>query len=914
MLYLTAATQTLRRRLTPLALRLAAFACVLAVPIVWLASLQKARLDAAVSVWAAEAISIRWILMADELTGHEYDVSVPGAGEAARGKLRLRIAELRAFAVRNALAMPAAPVATARIEDAWNVLFDGPSPAALANVTNTTYRAIAAVSESSQLSFESDYVLADLGDALDNTYFSVFAPLESAAGATQLGWRAGHLSLDDRILIAGLVAQTRGAELPLGSDMSNALEHQPSLRVTLGSEYGAALKAVSSLYASVQDAVRSERGSGDARLLGTQRDALAAPTSVLLNMLSTESLERIRVLASDAQRNERRLYYQNAFAVVLDFSGVLFAGRLIARRYRRDIERAKEQARMLSVELAREQAEHARMLTDAQFRAVFDRSQMGIALLDRSGETTECNPALSKSLGNTTPRIVPAADARFAKLIAGAEPTYQYEGPLVGRDGNVRWSEITVSSIDVPQSEALAAIAIVQDITERKAIDERLRFQAAHDDLTLLPNRTQFLSRLDDILAKGVDLGRYAVLFVDLDKFKLVNDTLGHSAGDRVIGIAAQRLVATTRSGDIVARLHGDEFAVVVSDAGKRVPGELVAERIKKTFLAPITIDGTAVVLTASVGIVPGLAGYEAAENVLRDADVAMYNAKKLGRSTAVTFDHDMHARLSKHMRMLTEIALAIDREEFRLVYQPIVDLASGTIAGVEALMRWHHPTLGVVSPIDFIPVAEETDAIEYLGRLALRETCAMLARMDAAGMTKITASVNLSVPHLSNGEVIADVRNVLEASRIRAPRLMLEITESALLENGTRAANVLNELSALGVRLCIDDFGTGYSSLRYLHEYPISALKIDRSFIYAPSGGIANGPIVHMLLTLARSLNLSVIAEGIETETQREVLIAEGCTLAQGYLFSRPLDEASLMRWIATCSAENDLASVTVA
>ncbi len=670
---------------------------------------------------------------------------------------------------------------------------------------------------------------------------------------------------------------------------------------------------MSALDASVDRAMRSQRRL-DGRDLPAKRDGLGPPTTAFLAALSAQALERAHTLTRAAERARRHLGLQTLLALVLDFGGVIFAGRLIVRRYRRDLERAKEQARMLSAELARSQAEHARMLTDAHFTAVFDRSQLGIALLDRSGATAECNPALRESLGDATPRIVPERDARFADLIAGSEPTYQYEGPLARGDGSFIWSEITVSSIDVPESEAVAAIAIVQDITERKAIDERLRFAAAHDDLTLLPNRSQFLLRLDEVLARGVDLGRYAVLFVDLDKFKLVNDTLGHSAGDRVIAIAAARLVATTRAGDIVARLHGDEFAVVVSDLGTRVPGEIVAERIKKTFLAPITIDGTAVVLTASVGIVPGLTGYQAAESVLRDADVAMYNAKKLGRSTAVAFDDGMHARLSNHMRMLTEIRLAIDREEFRLVYQPIVDLASGDIRGVEALMRWHHPKLGVVSPVDFIPVAEETDAIEYLGRLALRETCAMLARMDAAGMAPITASVNLSVPHLSNGEVVTDVRNVLAASSIHAPRLMLELTESALLENGTRAAKVLNELAGIGVRLCIDDFGTGYSSLRYLHEYPIATLKIDRSFVFAEDESLANEPIVQMLLTLAHSLNMSAIAEGIESEGQRAGLLARGCNFGQGYLFSRPLDEANLIGWIAGRAHERGVANATVA
>jgi diguanylate cyclase (GGDEF)-like protein/PAS domain S-box-containing protein len=900
---------------------------LLALPILWYCSAVKAKLDASLDDRASEATAVRWIVMAERLANLQR-LPVAAQRSSVEAGIWQRLLALRLYALAHADALADAPAATLDIEHAWNALLrerserapaharsgSAPSGSAAANVTNATYRAITTVS-ASELSLESDPVLADLGDALDNGYFMLFASLASATEATQAGWRNGGLSLDDRVLISGLVSQARSGESTLVSDMANAYEHRADLEQRLDPHYIAALSAADALRLGLEHTVRAQRYAGETQLLTLRARALSVCTDAFLTTLQGESLANTAELSAKTRRDLNRLYAGTLLAIVVDFVAVLFAGRLIARRYRYELELAREQARLLSTEVARQRAEHARMLTEAQFNAVFDRSQMGIALLDRDGATVECNPALSETLGRTSPTIVPQNDARFAKLIAGFQPTYQYEGPLTRADGETRWAQITVSSIDVPQSEAVAAIAIVQDITERKEIDERLRFQAGFDDLTLLPNRAQFLTRLDSVIASEDDLTSYAVLFIDLDKFKLVNDTLGHAKADRVIAIAAQRLVAATRKGDIVARLHGDEFAVVVRDSEERAPGEAVAERIKKTFLAPVTIDGTSVVLTASVGIVPGLGGYRAAESVLRDADVAMYTAKKLGRSTAVTFDGAMHERLGSHMRMLTEISLAIEREEFRLVYQPIVDLGTGDVSGVEALMRWHHPTLGIVSPIEFIPVAEETDAIEYLGRLALRETCAMLARMDALGMPKIRASVNLAVPHLSNGEVVSDVRGVLHESGIAARRLMLEITESALLENGTRAASVLDELSALGVRLCIDDFGTGYSSLRYLHEYPIDALKIDRSFIYSEDGSLANQPIVHMLMTLARSLNMSVIAEGIESEEQRDALVASGCHFAQGYLFSKPLTEANLMRWIrAQPEPRQDAARITVA
>jgi diguanylate cyclase (GGDEF)-like protein/PAS domain S-box-containing protein len=688
-------------------------------PILWLAAKQRDTLEASLSVRAVEATSIHWIVMAERLASLQSLPAVLGSGSKGI-EIRQHLAALRRYEIENVAAIPAAAPATADIEAAWTKLLALPNARSFDAVTGVTYQGLSTVAGAA-LSADTDHVLADLGDALDSAYFQLYAPLMSATAATQIGLRRGGLTLEDRLVVAGLLDRSSSVQSVLQSDMTNAFGYRPELRETVGAPYAAAVVAATELETAVATAIRSPSRTGDGARLEAKRSVLATRTDGLLRAFEDEGRRTIQALQVETEGALRQLYLQTALAIVVDFAAVFFAGQLITRRYRYEIEHAKEQALILSTEIARQRAEHEQMLTEAQFTAIFDRSQMGIALLDRGGATMECNPALSENLGRTTPAIVPPGDARFAKLIAGFEATYQYEGPLACADGTIRWAQITVSSIDVPQSEAVAAIAIVQDITDRKEIDERLRFEAAHDELTLLPNRAEFLNRLDALIEKGADLGRFAVLFIDLDKFKLVNDTLGHAAGDRVIAVAAQRLVATTRPGDIVARLHGDEFAVVVKDLGNE-PGEAIADRIKQTFLTPITIDGTTVVLTASVGIVPGLAGYRAAESVLRDADVAMYNAKKLGRSTAVTFDGDMHERLGSHMRMLTEIRLAIEREEFRLVYQPIVDLSSGIITGVEALMRWHHPTLGIVSPVDFIPVAEETDAIEYLGRLALRE------------------------------------------------------------------------------------------------------------------------------------------------------------------------------------------------
>jgi EAL domain-containing protein (putative c-di-GMP-specific phosphodiesterase class I) len=318
---------------------------------------------------------------------------------------------------------------------------------------------------------------------------------------------------------------------------------------------------------------------------------------------------------------------------------------------------------------------------------------------------------------------------------------------------------------------------------------------------------------------------------------------------------------------------------------------------------APVQIDGHAVSVTCSIGVVVGNDAYVRAEDVVRNADAAMYHAKSLGRGMAVLFDDAMQHRLALRMRLITDLQAGLGRGEFHLAYQPVVDLKTGEPDGLEALMRWRHPVSGQIPPSTFIPLAEESGAIIELGRFALREACTMLAgRPSLPGARPITMNVNLSVTQLMEPTIVEHVAEALRCSGLAPERLMLEITESALLEDGPRAAAVLGHLKSLGVRLCIDDFGTGYSSLRYLHKFPIDALKIDRSFVCGAGGDIANEPIVQMVVTLGHSLEMEVIAEGIESETQRRKLMALGCKSGQGFLFSRPIEAmVELHPWLGT-------------
>ncbi|MDQ2907794.1 MAG: EAL domain-containing protein [Candidatus Eremiobacteraeota bacterium] len=882
---------------TLLALRLGALVCTLAAPVVALTISENAKLDGEIVRFNREAIAVRWIALADAFV-NDVDASEGGPrGLTIADRVRLsgRLAYLQRFSIEQNGVVPGTADGAARIARLWHAEEAVPSGTALGLLATETGTAIDTISDSSALSYESHEFVANIGDALDNSYYRIFSPLAVAAETMQ----QGALTTRDRIAVAGNLAVARQYTGALANDMNGAFEQEPSTRATLKPLWDGSLAAADALERDLGSAIARANGRVASSVLRRERQRLAAETAAFVAASERSEMEMgfAQLTAQDRAAQRTRLIF-GALAVMLlaVFGGGAIV--LIARRDRRELERAQRDAGALAAELARQQAERARMLTEAQFDAVFDRSQMGIALLDGTGTVVECNPALRNMLGTASPTLVTPNDPHFAALAAGRSATYQQETALERSDGSPRWSQVTISSVDV-HAEPVTAIAMVQDISERKAIEERLRYAASHDDLTALLNRTQFLTRLGAVLANPQTARSHAILFIDLDRFKLVNDTLGHPAGDRAITITAERLLGTTRPEDVLARLHGDEFALLLAQTGDASAAKIAAERIKEHLIAPIHFGETSFGLTASIGIVAGLERYRSAEHVMRDADVAMYHAKSLGRANAVVFDGEMSQRVSEQMRILTDLRTALPRGEIYVAYQPIVSLRTSDVLGFEALLRWQSPTLGDVSPAAFIPVAEESDAIHELGRFALTETCAMIGRLDRAGAPRLRASVNLSVAQLVKGDIAAEVRAAVGAAGIDPARLTLEITESGLLENKARARDVLDELHLLGVKLCIDDFGTGYSSLRYLHEFPIDVLKIDRSFVNGPEGGLANAPIVEMLLSLARHLEVAVIAEGIETEEQRLALRAAGCEAAQGFLFARALPEAQFMKWL---------------
>ena len=423
---------------------------------------------------------------------------------------------------------------------------------------------------------------------------------------------------------------------------------------------------------------------------------------------------------------------------------------------------------------------------------------------------------------------------------------------------------------------------------------EHFRRAAFHDALTGLPNRPLLI----DHLKLAIERSRinhnhlFAVLFLDLDRFKNINDSLGHNTGDQLLVAIAARIGECLRPTDTIARLGGDEFAILLDGLEDWSIATAVAERVQSELLKPFSLNGHEVYTTASIGIRLSMDGREDAETMLRDADTAMYRAKDNGKARHELFHSTMHTRAVALLQLETDLRRAIEREEFCVHYQPIISLETQAIVGFEALARWNHPERGLVPPDEFIPIAEETGLITEIGALVLRQACTQMREWQLAlGKESLTMSVNLSGKQLTQTDLIRQVQDTLSQTGLTSTCLRLEITESVVMENAELATNTLLQLRKLGVHLSIDDFGTGYSSLSYLHRFPVNTLKIDRSFIGRMAKGDENSEIVRTICTLANNLGMEVVAEGVETHEQLELLRSLKCEYGQGYLFSRPVD-----------------------
>jgi diguanylate cyclase (GGDEF)-like protein/PAS domain S-box-containing protein len=487
----------------------------------------------------------------------------------------------------------------------------------------------------------------------------------------------------------------------------------------------------------------------------------------------------------------------------------------------------------------------------------------------------------------------------------GGTPNFKSEHRMLHKDGIYRWVLSRGIAVRHVSGEAYRMAGSQSDITARKLAERRLQHDAFHDALTGLPNRALFLDRLGMVIAHARRRGGhpYSVLFLDLDRFKNVNDSLGHHVGDELLVAVARRLESLLRPGDSVSRLGGDEFAILLDDVIDGTQATRVAQRVNRELARPFNLRGHEVFVTMSLGIALGSScDYERPEDVLRDADTAMYRAKAAGKDRHALFDRKMHDRAVAILQLENDLRRAIERQEFEIHYQPIVSLTSGKLDAFEALLRWHHPVRGLLHPETFISIAEDTGLIVPIGWWVLREACRQLAEWQSLYPRgrSVPVSVNISGKQFMQLDLIKRVKKILRETQVQTGSLHLEMTESTIMDHGEAALAKLSQLRDLGVKLYIDDFGTGYSSLSYLHRLPMDALKIDRSFInYAGDSG-GRSEIVHTIVTLARTLGMGVAAEGIETAEQVSRLRGLSCQYGQGYFFSKPIDRSDASGLIA--------------
>jgi len=765
---------------------------------------------------------------------------------------------------------------------------------------------LTAVEQKSGLNYDPSPSAQNLADIyVQETPFAI-SGTRRILSITDVAAQQGGLTLAQRLDAAGNLSTLRngydlsGDQVPEITNRMSELAPQDRSQWARLPGLSARMNSVGSSFADLvaRTVMLQPRPSVSPAVLHRQAaqtiDAVTAMNRAAGAALDANLVERGRIQAE----SDRYQY----LAWVL--SGIVIAGimvavaQLIALRGRRQLEYARRESDRLQAELARQEAEEALRLTEAQFRTVFDGAAIGIAVLSRAGTIVDANGVYRAMYGDSASPLE-GHENDLERLWAGERDTFEFEAHQRGASGREIWTDATVSIVRDEIKQARFAICMFRDKTELKHSERRIAHGRMHDALTSLPNRTFFEVQLGRRFEEAGALldSFFAVLFVDLGHFKEINESLGHTAGDLVLTQVAARLRTSVDARDVVARLGGDEFAVLLQSLGDILHVESTARKILSSLSKAISIGPRSVFVSASIGIAIGSASYERASDVMRDAETAMQHAKASGGARYALFDSTMRDRAQKRLQLISDLRLAVERNEFRMVYQPIVSIEDGAVLGCEALIRWDHPSRGIVGPAEFIPLAEQTGLSMPIGRFVMQSACQQLSawRRNRNGALDFGMHVNVSATELVDPEFERSLVQIVEHHGLRPSDFVLEITESVVLDQGTRANQTLGRVRRRGFRICIDDFGTGYSSLRYLQQFEVDAIKIDRSFVTGNDGQLASEPIVATLVTLAEAYDVRVVAEGVETTEQMEMLRTAGCRYAQGFLFARPLAGAEL-------------------
>ena len=810
----------------------------------------------------------------------------PDVGEAV--SLEADLARLEAL-YRSAPARVTQRENREPIEDAWSAIRHEvvPSEASLSELISALTVGVQSASDNSLITYDPDVAAINLGDAFAVQYVKSNVRFGAIASVVAHAQHAPE-SFHDRLAAARLETPALDAVRLGSSDVSYALLADASIDPSLGT-VATVVERDATRYAALLDASYIDRAVDRTGALVRQGLHIATEQRAFQQRLERE-LDRNLVRRIAAERLAE-------LGTVLIATLIAIASFAVVGATLRTLAQA-QQFELVQAERKREQhvyaVERELFATQEQFRVTFEEVPVGILIVDEHMERMQANPALYALVANVAGILDDERDIVRALMADGGHE--HFERRYRKRDATEAWAEVALRGVSGADGEKRYVLGTFRDITESRALAGRLVHEAQHDALTGLPNRV-FLERSLRALIDGVKAGgAYVLCYLDLDDFKLVNDSVGHAAGDALLIATSKRLRAVLPPETLIARMGGDEFAILLAyDSDAMGLGGL--QRIVETVSAPFPFDGFSLKVRASIGVVAlGVASMRF-EDVLRDADTAMYQAKARGGGQYVMFDASMHEYAKRRMQLTSDLIEAVTRDQIEVAYQPILDLQSERTLGFEALARWTHPSEGPIPPSEFVSIAEDCGIIESLGRSVLFTACEQLARWRAANVEAQawTMNVNVAARQILNGSIVADVREALAYTRVPAQALTLEFTESVLIDNVRHADETLRALRDLGVRICIDDFGTGFSSLQYLQRFPVDGIKIDRSFISGADEGIVSEPIVEMLVTLSNLLDVSIVAEGIETRVQKKRLIALGCVMGQGFLFGKPAGAAEI-------------------